>query len=146
MPCYGGTTAQPNNMHYPGVVGTLAWSTYKRCLTTVAQSHSLSNKHHQAWSAQHVGLVSVTRDILCLLQWCLCVSQQMDGNLQFTSYILDQHAFMVVVSLLRCSNVQMMPFSLLNFGNSQQALAGMVSMLAWSTFQMMLLTVVWLVT
>ena len=45
---------------------------------------------------------------------------------------------MAMVSSLTCSMFQGCPLPLLNFGYSHQALAGMVSTLAWSTFQMML--------
>ena len=47
VPCYGGTTAQPFNIHWAGVVGTLAWSTYKRCFVTVAQ-----------WSVKHASSIT----------------------------------------------------------------------------------------
>ena len=47
VPCYGGTTAQPFNIHWAGVVGTLAWSTYKRCVATVAQ-----------WSVKHASSIT----------------------------------------------------------------------------------------
>ena len=157
---YEGKVSKLLNKYGVGVVGTLAWSTFKLYPATVAQLPNHSTYTGLAWSARwrgqringallrwHNGRSNMHRASLSVVNTAHCPATtsvalmwvSAEGWLR-SIYVLHTWSTSIYGrdQFAKVLNAQIMLFLCLNIGDSHQALAGMVSTLAWSTFQMML--------